>query len=210
MARDRKRLAIPETWFRAPMVVLSDRRPAPGEPRTGLELALEGELRQYDGVWLAHHADPPDAWSVLDPASPPSADRWTEYVHANAEYAERIIESLRPGGTVWIHGQRWLLVAPELRRHGHRGPIGLLLDVPFPAPARLEALPWHAEVVTAMCELNLAGFRTPECAGHFEACCARAGRRRPPIEVFPEADGPVLLHRLASAEPGEPRRGLAG
>lgn len=193
-------------WFRSRLVVLSDRRPAPGDARTELEVAIEAALREHDGVWLGRHAtaqldleqelEEADAgagalgrWSVLDEAAarPDAAmDGWAAYVRANAAYAEQILESISPDGAVWINGSRWLLVAPALRQLGHRGPIGLVLDVPFPAPGRLEALPWHGDVIAALCELDLVGFRTPACAERFEACCARTGRRdRPRIGGSP-------------------------
>jgi hypothetical protein len=185
----------PAHSVRSPLVVLSDRRPARGAPRTGLESAIERALREHDGVWMVRRAetgaelgpgDPDDRWSVLDGARPPSMDDWAGYVRANASYAERIIEVIDPGGTVWIHGQRWLLVASALRGYGHRGPIGLSLDVLFPPPVRLEPLPWYADVMGALCQLDLLGLRSPQCADHFDACHARAGRIRPRIEVVPD------------------------
>jgi hypothetical protein len=204
------------SWLRARLAVLSDRKPAPGAPRTGLESAIEQALREQDGVWLVRHAEsePPShsgasgdsgasgaaggRWSVLDGIPAPPRDEWAGYVHANASYAERIIELISSDGVVWIHGHRWLLVAAALRGHGHRGPIGLLLDVPFPAHARLEALPWYADVMAALCQLDLIGFRSPECAKNFEACRARAGRRQPRIEIF--SDNLESTARTAPAE----------
>src|SRR5689334_16992158 len=87
-------------WLRAPLVVLSDRRPVPGIPRTGLESAIEWALREHDGVWLARHSGSERAladaelgsgtgeWSVLGvlggaAAQPRSPDGWTAYVQAN-------------------------------------------------------------------------------------------------------------------------------
>lgn len=190
---------------RSRLVVLSDRRPAPGAPRTGLESAIERALREHDGVWMVRRAetgaalgpgDPDERWSVLDSVSAPSMDDWAGYVRANASYAERIIEVIHPGGTVWVHGQRWLLIASALRGHGHRGPIGLSLDVPFPPPARLETLPWYGDVMGALCQLDLLGLRSPQCADHFDACHARAGRIRPRLEVV--SDGVVSTEWVTS------------
>lgn len=210
------------SWLRAPLVVLSDRRPAPGAARTGVESAIEWALREHDGVWLVRHADGAEdpaggegelrggEWSVLEVAPPARAslDDWTGYVGANTSYAERIIEQISPGGLVWINGHRWLLVGAALREYGHRGPIGLLLDVPFPAPDQLEALPWWADVMAALCRVDLVGFGAAEHAGNFEACRARAGRPGPRVEVFadgagwaaadPAAWGTRFLHRLGS------------
>jgi len=127
-----------------------------------------------------------------------SIDGWATLVRANAAYAERIVESVSPDGSVWINGHRWLLVAPALREHGHRGPIGLLFDVPFPSRARLEALPWYDDVMSALCQLDLLGLRTPACIDHFEACRVRAGQRRPWSGVFPDG-----IARRSSAAPPE-------
>jgi trehalose 6-phosphate synthase len=192
-------------WFRARLIVLSDRRPAPGVARTELEAAIEAALREHDGVWLGRHAPEAEAgaeadadvdagelegWSVLDEAAvrPGAAmEGWARYARANTAYAERIVESVSSDGVVWINGSRWLLVAPLLRQLGHRGPIGLVLDVPFPAPVRLEALPWHVDVMAALCQLDLIGLRAPTCAEHFDACRAHTGQRqRPRVEVFPD------------------------
>lgn len=205
---------------RARLVVVSDRRPAPGAPRTEVEAAIEHALREHDGVWLAGYEAPgswPERWSVLDGApAAAAADEWDRYVRRNASYAERTIEIISAGGTIWINGHRWLLAGAVLRKHGHRGPIGLLLDVPFPPRDRLEALPWYADVMTAMCQVDLLGFQTAACAEHFEAC--RAGRHRPRMGVFPDGAGPAanaapadrvasFLPRLLAAARPEPRPG---
>jgi hypothetical protein len=218
------------SWLRAPLVVLSDRRPAPGAARTDVESAIEWALREHDGVWLVRHAEggagPAGGdgglrgaeWSALEPVAPPPhspPDDWIAYVGANTSYAERIIEQISPDGMVWIIGHRWLLVGAALREYGHRGPIGVLVDVPFPAPDQLEALPWWADVMAALCRVDLVGFRTPTHAGNFEACRVRAGRPGPRVEVFadgagweagaaPEAWGTSFLHRLGSAARREP------
>lgn len=206
-------------WFRARLIVLSDRRPAPGATRTEMEAAIEAALHEHDGVWLGRHtpeadgvevgasaevaaepdadvgadadagADDLEGWSALDEAAVRSGgamEAWARYTRANTAYAERIVESVSSDGVVWINGSRWLLVAPALRQLGHRGPIGLVLDVPFPAPVRLETLPWHIDVMAALCQLDLIGLRAPACAEHFDACRARTGQRlRPRVEVFP-------------------------
>ena len=205
------------SWLRARLVVLSDRRPAPGAPRRGLESAIEWALREHDGIWLGHGEAAGDAGAgALEGGA--SMEAWAGYVRANASYAERIIEVVHPDGMVWIHGDRWLLVASALRDHGHRGPIGLSLDAPFPAPSRLEALPWYVDLMAALGRLDLIRLRAPEDAAHFEACRVRAGRHRPSIAILPD-DPPAdrgapptwtaeLLRRLGAAAQREPRRGV--
>jgi trehalose 6-phosphate synthase len=234
----------PARSLRARLIVLSDRRPAANTSRSGLEAAIEWALHEHDGVWLAHRpesaptavvdaepsaeaasaAGPDGAWSVLSgwPAEARAwRDAWAAYARTNASYAERIIELVSPDGTVWINGHRWLLVASALREYGHRGPIGLLLDVPFPAPRLLDALPWHAEVMAAIEGLDLLGLRSPTCADNFELCRTRRGRSGPQIEVFPDGleaaarmdpSGWVtsFLHLLASAAVREPAAAFAG
>jgi hypothetical protein len=195
---------------RARLVVVSDRRPVPGAFRTEVEAVIEHAVREHDGIWLVAHEVPgswPERWSVLDGAPARTATyEWDRYVRWNASYAERTVEMISSGGTIWIYGHRWLLVGAALREHGHRGPVGLLLDTAFPPRDRLEALAWHADVMAALCQLDLIGFLTRACADHFEACCA--GRHPPRIDVFSEGAGPAeqiasFLPRLhATGPPG--------
>jgi hypothetical protein len=214
------RLALPcAGGSRASLVVLSDRKPTSGAARSGVESAIERALREHDGIWLARPAsEGAGAWHARggsrdhelrplfgDPAAY-SKDDWAHYVRANTAYAERIVELAAADGAVWIHGDRWLLVAQVLRRCGHRGPIGLLFDAPFPARPWFEALPWHGELKAALCQLDLIGFQGPQWAHNFEASTADAVRR-PRIGVFPnlmESDEWVrsFLEQLATA----PRR----
>jgi Glycosyltransferase family 20 len=234
----------PARSLRARLIVLSDRRPPSGASRSGLETAIEWAMHEHDGVWLARRPETAPkavvdaasgaasagaggldgAWSVLGgwPAEVRAwRDEWAAYARTNATYAERIIELVSSDGTVWINGHRWLLVASALREYGHRGPIGLLLDVPFPAPRQLDALPWHAEVMAAVDRLDLLGLRSPTCADHFGLCRTRRGRSGPQIEVFPDGleaaartdpSGWVtsFLHLLASAAVREPVAAFAG
>jgi hypothetical protein len=205
--------SFPHAPVPARLVVLSDRRPPPGAQRTGVELTIAQALREHDGLWLAHHVEPDswsgegdagfhnDDWSVFAvvPAQPRSTSgEWTDYVRRNAAYAEQIIETVSPSGAVWINGHRWLLVATALRRYGHRGPIGLLLDVPFPSHRHLEALPWYAELIPALYQLDLVGFRTLECAGNFEACAVES-RCRPWLGVFSNGVETTACNNLTKA-----------
>lgn len=220
---------------RAQLVVLSDRRPAPGTARTEMESAIEWAIREHDGIWLVRYANVSDCseapdgdsfdrgrWCVFDgfPARQRSSmQNWSDYVLSNASYAEKIIEMVSSDGMVWIYGHCWLLVASALRQHGYRGPIGLSLDIPFPPITRLQALPWYANLMAALCQVDLVGFLTQDCAVHFEACRSRAGQHRPWIGVFPNGiesaahKGPAeraagFLTLLGSAARREPREGL--
>jgi hypothetical protein len=190
--------------------VLSARRPAPGHPRTGEESAIEAVLREQDGLWLAPPAEPA---SHVDAST---LDGWGDYVLANTSFAERILELVSPGGMVWIHGHAWLLAAAALRVHRHRGPIGLLLDAPFPPHDRLGRLPWFGDVMAALGQFDLIGVRSPDCAHNYEVCRLRAGRRRPWLEIVPHDAGAAprrdplewvtsFLRLLASAARREPR-----
>lgn len=231
----------PARSLRAQLIVLSDRRPPPGASRSGLEAAIDWAMHEHDGVWLARRPETAPntvvdgesgagagglevAWSVFGGAPTEVGawrDEWAAYARTNTTYAERIIELVSSDGTVWINGHRWLLVAAALREYGHRGPIGLLLDVPFPAPRQLEALPWRAEVMAAIERLDLLGLGSPACADHFELGRTRRTRSGPQIEVFP--DGPEaaartdpsgwvksFLHLLASAAVRDPVAAIAG
>ncbi len=96
------------------------------------------------------------------------ADRdWDCYREANAGFAAAAARLVGSTDTVWLHDYHLLLASQRLREHGHEGPIGLFLHVPFPSPDIFFILPWAEEVLTAMLTLDLVGFHTPGFVDNF-------------------------------------------
>ena len=90
---------------------------------------------------------------------------WDCYRQVNRALAAAASELVSPGTPVWLHDYHLLLAAPGLRELGHRGPLGLFLHIPFPAPDLFALLPWAEQLLDAMLDFDLLGFHT---AAHVE------------------------------------------
>jgi alpha,alpha-trehalose-phosphate synthase [UDP-forming]/trehalose-phosphatase len=96
-------------------------------------------------------------------------DEWRAYVAANRAYAEAALRLVAPGGTIWVHDYHLFLAGAELRRLGHRGPIGFFLHVPFPPLDILETMPWARDLVEGLLSYDLVGFHTTRWTQNFTA-----------------------------------------
>jgi trehalose 6-phosphate synthase len=94
---------------------------------------------------------------------------WHSYREANAAYARMARELVDEHATIWVHDFHLLLVASELRRAGHQGPVGLFLHVPFPPLDLFEILPAARFLIDAMLDFDVIGFQTGRWAGNFIA-----------------------------------------
>jgi trehalose-6-phosphate synthase len=101
---------------------------------------------------------------------------WDAYARANDAYARHAIQLATLDATIWVHDYDLMLAGQALRRLGHRGPIGHLLNTPFPARELFETLPWSRDVIEAMLAFDLLGFHSEQWAENFAA--AASGLRR--------------------------------
>ena len=92
---------------------------------------------------------------------------WESYTQANRAFAETAVGLVSPDTPVWVHDYHLLLVGRDLRRLGHRGPLGLFLHIPFPGPDLFGLLPWAEQLLDAMLDYNLIGFHTAHDAANF-------------------------------------------
>ena len=90
---------------------------------------------------------------------------WECYRQVNHAFAAAVSELVSPETPVWLHDYHLLLAAQGLRELGHRGPVGLFLHIPFPAPDLFALLPWAEQLLDAMLDFDLLGFHT---AAHVE------------------------------------------
>jgi alpha,alpha-trehalose-phosphate synthase [UDP-forming]/trehalose-phosphatase len=125
---------------------------------------------------------------------------WAAYVAANERYAKHATELAHRDAPVWIHDYHLLLAGKFLRALGHRGRLGLFLHIPFPAPTLLTHIPWGADLVDAMCEVDLLGFQTQGHATNFLSAARMSGRGKavPEVGVFPATIDPAPYREPAA------------
>lgn len=123
----------------------------------------------------------------------------TAYLSVNAYYGALAARELVPGDRVWVHDYQLIPLGAELRRHGHRGPLGFFLHIPFPPYDVFRALPDRHWLLEAFLAYDLVGFQTPLDTRHFaftlgnelgaevdlEAGVARHGDRTVRFGTFP-------------------------
>lgn len=136
---------------------------------------------------------------------------WENYGQANRAFAEAAVRLVAPDTPIWVHDYHLLLVGRELRRLGHRGPIGFFLHIPFPGTDLFEMLPWAEQILDAMLDYSLIGFHTERDATNFRHTVsilspARVAGdiehrgRRVHVGVFPIGTMPETFQEVAEAE----------
>jgi alpha,alpha-trehalose-phosphate synthase [UDP-forming] len=94
-------------------------------------------------------------------------DEWRAYIAANHAYAVAAHQLAASEAPIWVHDYHLFLVGVELRRLGHRGPLGFFLHVPFPPLDILETMPWARELVEGLLAFDLVGFHTARWLQNF-------------------------------------------
>jgi trehalose 6-phosphate synthase len=92
------------------------------------------------------------------------------YRRANDEFAKAAVELVGPNDMVWVHDYHLMLLGARLRERGHKGPIGLFVHAPFPAPDVFFVFPWAEELLGAMLSFDLVGFHTNGYVQNFNHC----------------------------------------
>ncbi|MEZ4541970.1 MAG: trehalose-phosphatase [Chloroflexota bacterium] len=131
---------------------------------------------------------------------------WEAYREVNQAFADAAGELVSPDVPVWVQDYHLLLTADALRERGHRGPLGLFLHIPFPAPDLFRLLPWAGQLVDGMLNFDLLGFQTQNDVNNFrqtvaELSSARVGDdlvehrgRRVRLRAFPIGIMPGIFH----------------
>ncbi|HIP79567.1 MAG TPA: alpha,alpha-trehalose-phosphate synthase (UDP-forming) [Kiloniellaceae bacterium] len=87
---------------------------------------------------------------------------WKGYERVNAHFAHRLQPLLKDSDVIWVHDYHFTLLAEQLRNANCRQKMGFFLHIPWPALPVFTALPWHREIVKALCAYDLIGFQTDE------------------------------------------------
>jgi trehalose 6-phosphate synthase len=100
--------------------------------------------------------------------------RWFEtYRRVNDLFAGERVGRERRGALHWVQDYQLMLLPQALRDHGHRGPIGFFLHVPFPAVEVFARLPWRRQILDGLLGADRVSFHTDGYRRNFvEACTA--------------------------------------
>ena len=156
-----------------------------------------------------------------------SESHWASYVAVNQKFADRVLEDLAPGDTVWIHDYQLLLCPQMIRAVRPDVTIGFFLHIPFPSFEIFRIFPWREELLKGMLGADLIGFHTYDYERHFLSSVKRIlrldvafnrvtnGLREVVVNTFPMGIDYEKFHRAAqvhlaqkSAEQSELKRQL--
>jgi trehalose 6-phosphate synthase/phosphatase len=123
---------------------------------------------------------------------------WKAYNKINRLYAERILQVINDGDTLWIHDYHLMLLPQMIREQKPGISIGLFIHIPFPSFELFRLLPWRQEVVEGMLGADLIGFQIYDHVRHFMSSVRRLlgvdsvfnqislGERTLKVDVFPK------------------------
>ncbi|GAB1450793.1 bifunctional alpha,alpha-trehalose-phosphate synthase (UDP-forming)/trehalose-phosphatase [Draconibacterium sp.] len=94
-------------------------------------------------------------------------DYWEAYKVVNQKFADKTLETLEDGDTIWIHDYQLLLVPAIIKEKKPGVTIGFFLHIPFPSFEVFRTLPWRKELIQGMLGADLLGFHTYDYERHF-------------------------------------------
>lgn len=92
---------------------------------------------------------------------------WDAFVSVNQKFADKALETLEEGDTIWIHDYQLLLVPEMIKSKKPEVTVGFFLHIPFPSFEVFRILPWRKELIEGMLGADLIGFHTFDYQRHF-------------------------------------------
>jgi trehalose 6-phosphate synthase/phosphatase len=92
---------------------------------------------------------------------------WEAYRKVNQLFADKALELLNDGDTIWVHDYQLLLVPEMIKSRKPSVTIGFFLHIPFPSYEIFRILPWRKELIKGMLGADLVGFHTYDYERHF-------------------------------------------
>jgi len=89
-----------------------------------------------------------------------SESQFDAFQHANARFAQELLNHLKADDLVWVHDYHLIPIAQKLREAGAGQPIGFFLHIPFPNIEVLRVLPVFGELLQALLAYDLVAFQT--------------------------------------------------
>lgn len=108
---------------------------------------------------------------------PSLADYKKEYFEAyreiNQQFAEKILQTYRPGDVIWVHDYQLMLLPQMIREKLPDATIGFFLHIPFPSYEIFRLIPtkWKRAILQGVLGADLVGFHTHDYAQHFIQSC---------------------------------------
>ena len=94
-------------------------------------------------------------------------NQWNAYVQVNEQFAQAIIEEIKPGDTLWVHDYQLMLVPKLVRQKVPDVTIGFFLHIPFPSFEIFRIFPKRREILSGLIGADLIGFHTYDYERHF-------------------------------------------
>ena len=95
------------------------------------------------------------------------AQDWETYKEVNRKFADKVLENVAEGDTVWVHDYQLLLLPQYIKEKRPDVSVGFFLHIPFPSFEVFRTLPWREELLEGMLGADLLGFHTYEYERHF-------------------------------------------
>ncbi|KAL1311044.1 hypothetical protein AAFC00_001259 [Neodothiora populina] len=134
---------------------------------------------------------------------------WADYFRLNKAFADKILETYKPGDVVLIHDYHLLLLPSLLRQRVPNIYIGFFLHVPFPSSEFYRCLSRRKDVLEGVLGANMVGFQSFSYSRHFSSCSTRvlgfdssasgvdAYGAHVAVEVFPIGINASATHLMA-------------
>ena len=91
----------------------------------------------------------------------------------NQIFAEKIMQTYKPGDIIWIHDYHLMLLPNLLRQRIPEAYIGFFLHIPFPSSEFMRCLTRRKDVLSGPLGATMIGFQSYNFARHFNSCCKR-------------------------------------
>ena len=98
---------------------------------------------------------------------------WDHYERANRRFADKVLETAKPGDLVWVHDYQLMLMPAMLHQAIPDLKIGFFLHTPFPSFETFRCHPKRRELVAGMLGAHLIGFHTFGYMRHFRSTVLR-------------------------------------
>ncbi|MCL3781128.1 bifunctional alpha,alpha-trehalose-phosphate synthase (UDP-forming)/trehalose-phosphatase [Prolixibacteraceae bacterium JC049] len=102
-----------------------------------------------------------------------SHEFWESYKQVNQKFADKALEVIEEGDTIWIHDYQLMLVPEMIKSVKPNVTIGFFLHIPFPSYEVFRILPWRTELLQGILGADLIGFHTYDYERHFFSCVRR-------------------------------------